>query len=340
MWKVIVAIYLNLVGAATFVFVAVLLIQALRVRTLAIEPLGVPHQLAGNGYTAEVAAQRLRDALKQFVQESQSLRTAPELMLHGDFPDIVIPSVGISLATLAANIRIFLHRDIQHVSGEFLIENGRLWLRLRLNGRSIYNSPEGKDPQHPDELMVSAASAIYEVAEPYFVAAWLYDKDRTKALGLARKIIAERPPTDANVLWSHQLIGNALTDEGTHDAAKYNEAVDEYRAAIRLNPRLPTFHYNLGYVFDSMGRYSEAIDEYRAAIRLDPNYAAPHNNLALLLAAHDKPDEAIQEYRTTIRLLPEDLRPRQNLILLLATQKKFDEAKIELDLVRKLRERP
>jgi hypothetical protein len=84
------------------------LIRALTQRQLYIEPVSVPNSLAAIGYTPEVAAGRLRAALTRVIAAANSIQQAPDVALRGDQPDIVEPSVGISLDTIAAGIRTFL----------------------------------------------------------------------------------------------------------------------------------------------------------------------------------------------------------------------------------------
>ena len=56
-------------------------------------------------------------------------------------------------------------------------------------------------------------------------------------------------------------------------------------------------------MYSSQGKRQEAIAEYREAIRLDPDYGAAHNNLAVDLLAEDGTfAEAAAEFREAIRL--------------------------------------
>ena len=67
------------------------------------------------------------------------------------------------------------------------------------------------------------------------------------------------------------------------DQGKLDEAVAEYRAAIRLKPDYAEAHYNLGIALTDQGKLDEAVAEYRAAIRLQPDYAEAHYNLGIAL---------------------------------------------------------
>ena len=94
-------------------------------------------------------------------------------------------------------------------------------------------------------------------------------------------------------------LGNALRRQG-----KLDEAIAEYREAIRLQPDDHIGHYNLGDILRSQGKLDEAIAEYREAIRLQPDYAYAHSNLGLALLAQGKVDEAIAAHREALRLNP------------------------------------
>ena len=60
---------------------------------------------------------------------------------------------------------------------------------------------------------------------------------------------------------AHYNLGNALYDQGKPD-----EAIAEYRTAIRLKPDFAVAHYNLGLALRAQGNLVEAIAEFRKAL--------------------------------------------------------------------------
>ncbi|MEA1895075.1 MAG: tetratricopeptide repeat protein, partial [Euryarchaeota archaeon] len=60
---------------------------------------------------------------------------------------------------------------------------------------------------------------------------------------------------------------------------EYNEAIEYYKEAIRIDPDDAAARNNLGNLLKDQGRYDEAEKEYREAIRIDPNYGEAHVNL-------------------------------------------------------------
>ena len=172
--------------------------------------------MSDKGYTPEIAARRLRDIMKNIsdkalgrydVPENQMMKGAT-IGLNSDAPNIVVPTVGVSLSTVTTSIRSLLgfkwHRTI---SGEFLVQNKRLWLRLRKDGASFYTSENGADLESPDDLLINAASEIFsDIEQPYVAAAT--ESDPNKALELAKQTIARLPESDEEVVWCYILEGD------------------------------------------------------------------------------------------------------------------------------------
>jgi len=50
-------------------------------------------------------------------------------------------------------------------------------------------------------------------------------------------------------------------------------AREQYRAALQLNPRLASVHFNLAILLVNESRIAEARIELRAALDIDPSYA-------------------------------------------------------------------
>lgn len=73
------------------------------------------------------------------------------------------------------------------------------------------------------------------------------------------------------------LLGEALQDAGRHD-----EAVDEYRIAIRLRPTEVTGYLKLGALLAVMGRFPEARQQLLTVTSLDPQNAPARQALAIL----------------------------------------------------------
>lgn len=153
--------------------------------------------------------------------------------------------------------------------------------------------------------------------------------------------------TDPGSLWSytvernpqawlaHYNLGNDLR---LHK--KYNEAIDQYRQAIQLNPKYDWAHNNLGMALGNIPDHlPEAIAEYRLALGLRPDSAEAHNNLAnALLQTPGNELEAIYEYEAALRIKPDFVEAKYNLALVLAKTGRLDQARVELQEI--LRDHP
>jgi len=99
-------------------------------------------------------------------------------------------------------------------------------------------------------------------------------------------------------------LADALARSGRNE-----EAMNNYRQAIALNPLSVKAHAGLGATLTDVESYDEARAELERAVTLDPDYAAARINLASLLAYLGETEEALGHYR--VALASGDERARQ-----------------------------
>lgn len=109
-------------------------------------------------------------------------------------------------------------------------------------------------------------------------------------------------------------------------AKQYDQAVDAYRQAIKLDPNLAAAYHGLGSVYVNMGRSSDALDPMRTAVRLSPNDSAIRLTLGITLENLRRFDEALQEINEAKRLNPRDASVRNHLGNLLLNMGHLDDA--------------
>ena len=73
------------------------------------------------------------------------------------------------------------------------------------------------------------------------------------------------------------------------------EAIKEYKEAIRIDANLVAAHNNLAVLYDNLGRTEEAISEFKIAIRLKPDNAAIHGNYAVALYMNEDYEQSLRE---------------------------------------------
>ena len=74
--------------------------------------------------------------------------------------------------------------------------------------------------------------------------------------------------------------------------------------AIKQNPMLAEAYSNLGNVFKERGQLQEALDNYRHAVRLKPDFIDGYINLAAALVAAGDMEGAVQAYVSSLQYNP------------------------------------
>src|SRR5262249_52226267 len=142
--------------------------------------------------------------------------------------------------------------------------------------------------QHPGDYVVNLALAGYlHVMDP---------RPADEVIRYCAAALAVRPRSPV----AHHNLGVALARKGLLD-----DAVAEYREAIRQKPDFAPAYDGLGNALSKQGLLDEAIAAQQTAIRLNPHRAAAHYNLGNHLARQGQFDAAIAHYRKAIRLEPD-----------------------------------
>ena len=90
-------------------------------------------------------------------------------------------------------------------------------------------------------------------------------------------------------------------------------------------------HYNLGVSLHKSGHFEEAVEEYVEAVRIEPNYIEAHYKIGVLSFILDHYEVAEKEYREVIRINPNLPAAYYSLGALLAQSlERYDEAEKEI----------
>ena len=153
-------------------------------------------------------------------------------------------------------------------------------------------------------------------------------RDLDKA-GAVIKVLRELRPTDEGILYSAYRIYSDLAAESllsltivapndarTHQALAHEfavrgnttEAIDQYRAALKINPTLPGLHFELGDMLRSSGSKNqpEAEAEYKAALQVNPQDEQAQSRLGEIALLENNLDEASRRFAEALRLQPND----------------------------------
>jgi len=138
---------------------------------------------------------------------------------------------------------------------------------------------------------------------------------------------------DNETLWRHTLgctHDNALAHNNLGlallDQERTEEAIVQYREALRINPEYALAHNNLGAALVKQERTKEAIVQYHEALRINPDYASAHNNLGAALVQQGRTKEAFVQYHEALRINPDYADAHYNLGAALIRQGRTKEA--------------
>lgn len=107
---------------------------------------------------------------------------------------------------------------------------------------------------------------------------------------------------------------------------RYQEAIESFEQAIRLNPDFAVAYNDLGAAYLNLGRHQEAIEAYNQAISIKPDYIEPHYNLGVAYAGLGHWQEAIEAFKQAIRIKPDYVDAHNNLGIAYSNLGRWQEA--------------
>ena len=154
-----------------------------------------------------------------------------------------------------------------------------------------------------------------------------------------------------------------LAGEAEDEMQNHAAAIEQFRAAVKADPREPNVHFGLAYLLWTQNQFEEAAKEFQAeldnvptnaqaiafladcymqlnrsseampliekALSIDRNVPRAHLDLGILYADAGRREDAIREFKTAARLSPEDPAPHWRLARLYQAMGNKAEAQIE-----------
>ena len=118
---------------------------------------------------------------------------------------------------------------------------------------------------------------------------------------------------------AHYNLGIAL-----FSGRKYEEAIYHYKMAIKLQPNHTSAHYNLGNALFEVNQFEEAISQFKMAIKLRPNFTNAHYNLGYILVRKGEIKKAVYHFSESLKLRPDFVAARDSLESALLQSKKIE----------------
>lgn len=322
---------LNLAAIVVATVVAVSLVTDLTSDRIEIQPIAVPKTMDEDGYSPEVAALQLQDAVNAIAMDAASAGAQGlTVSKRSETPEVLVPTIGVSTSMLSAYLqRFFGYSRRTMITGEITKSDDGLRLLLRLNGQVIFRSHDAVAADHLDQLWAPAAHAVIWVISPYREAFALYDEEPERAMSLAESIIHRYPGSDENVAWANIL-------RGIHDldSLQYPQAEKDFRKVLdQATERHPMLSW---MQFVKLGPYAAAMPRWRP-LEGDVSYAElAHLYLGLTLLQKSQNAAAAVELRKAIQIDPDDPAAHHYLGLVLKNLEQNAEADAEFTAAREI----
>jgi tetratricopeptide (TPR) repeat protein len=194
----------------------------------------------------------------------------------------------------------------------------------------VYDNSEGNpsNPFHPPQRVHGGNRTTDEMAHlwlqvlPRGTPSEQEDARRLIQEALSRHDI-ERDPNDFAAQYNLAAMLQARGEIG--------EALEHYRAAVRVRPRDAIANNSLGGALLAAGRTADAIAALKIAVAAQPDYFPARYNLGNALASVGRFPESIEEFQAAVRLNPADSMAQTNLGAALAETGELSSAKEHLE---------
>ena len=130
--------------------------------------------------------------------------------------------------------------------------------------------------------------------------------------------VASDLPNSARAHWKY---GFAL-----HKAERLDEAAEEYRVAMRLNPKEKEVHYHLGQLLFAQSNFDQARSEMEEALRSQPRNGEYHSQYGCVLERLGLKEQAGAEHAVATDLAPRSGYVHYEYAMFLFRDEKFDQA--------------
>ncbi len=304
LWTKVQAVLFTVMPVMIGVVLIVLIVREINQDSIEVAPIQVPARLAETGLTAEVVALRLLDqiaAAERIVTSERVVR--PHVELIGQKPDFTVPIAGISLRALADIARNLLGVAPRRVSGEIILDDNKLKLRLRLAGQGQIADIGGFALNEVDALLAAGAPEVWRVIFPK-----LYAWHLAQTLGvetevrerLTRMLLLDGLDADAQRT-VRALIGRSFLRSG-----RGQDAYVIFSALVANNPNDGGFVYGRGRAQFLLGRLDAAMEDYARARQLDPAAFWIHTGIAQVIRERGEYAKALEEIEKGLASRPDD----------------------------------
>ena len=244
-----------LIVTALAAFLLVAVSDAVRSRSVVIEPFETPPGLQADGLNGKVAAAGLLDVLvgiQAATHANAKSRALSNAWTHQI--EIEVPETGVSIAQIERILRDRFGHD-QHIDGDLVRTPGG-GLALTVRGEGILPQTFTGPVAGLDKLLTRAGEYIYGQSQPGLWAPYLTAHGRVdEAIAFAKSAYVSADPRDKPYVLN--AWGNALTVKAADGAIQ--QALPLWREAVRLKPDYWTPYNNIMFAIDGLGQEDASV---------------------------------------------------------------------------------
>jgi tetratricopeptide (TPR) repeat protein len=216
----------------------------------------------------------------------------------------------------------------------------RLPKGTKVSLRYVYDNSEENplNPSHPPVRVVGGNRSRDEMCHLWLqVLPVNFDTGRSSELqGDPRMVLQE-------ALARHALANNPADFEAHYNLAamlqakdKLDDAIGEYKLAVRLRPEDAAGNNALGAALVAAGHPDKGAEYLQVALKARPDYFDAHYNLGFALAAQNDFEGAAKQFSLALQLQPKDANVEANLGAALAQMGRFADAKSHFERALKI----
>jgi len=86
-----------------------------------------------------------------------------------------------------------------------------------------------------------------------------------------------------------------------HQERRYEDAVREYRKAVKLDPENPFIFNAMGLALASLGSFRESLESFNRALTINPDLTDVYNNIGMVYAESGERDKAFEAFGRAVR---------------------------------------
>lgn len=296
---------------------------ALDSRTVSFQSMNVPSSVSSQGYSADVAQQRITSAALAFARDARTFSEVQQVQSAGSENPIELIAGYLGMKPLLQATQQSLGGLEYRVAADIVVEGPQLVLRMRstrFDGRTT-TARVSRNANEIEALLTDGGFMLLRLVDPQIACAAVLRRsagqgspDWMSTMRCVEEALPAAGPEDA--LWLYNLLG--VTRVLAQDLMG---AASAFRSALAIEPDFSPALLNMGILFAAANRHEDAMRAYQTVFRrrVDSDspqtYAATRTMMAMSLERLGREQEALHHLRLAIRAAPGYALPK---LLLLA----------------------